>query len=106
VIINIYYSIPLLKELIPSELNEEEKIIYKKHFKKFLKRVEFKCLLECHRRRVYKVASTLVNKGNVFSSVFFLAKIPHEVHCQIILKMGRTKISNLTEYSWIGNFHD
>jgi len=102
VIINIYLSIPLFKELIPPNFTEEEKEIYKKHFKKYLKAVEFKHLLGNFRRRVYKVSSSVTNRGNGFASLFFVAKMPKQTPCSITLKLGKIPINELKEFSWIG----
>ena len=102
VCINIYESVPLLRELIPPNFNTEQKELYKKYFKKYFKPVEFNFLLTKHRRRVYKVSSSVVNKGNGFTSLFFVAKIPQDVSCNIFIRKGKHKLLDLTEYSWIG----
>ncbi len=100
--INIYESIPLFRNLIPPDFNPEQKELYKKYFKRYLKPVEFMYLLSKHRRRVYKVSSSVVNRGNGFSSLFFVAKVPKDIVCNIYLKKGKTKIIDIHEYSWIG----
>ena len=102
VLINIYLSIPLFKELVPPNFDDEEKELFKKHFKKFLKPSEFKHLLSTYRRRVYKVTSRIVNKGNGFSSIFFIAKMPSKCRCSIEINSGRVVLDTLKEYSWVG----
>lgn len=103
VCINIYESIPLFKELIPPDFNPEQKELYKKYFKRYLKPVEFKYLLSKHRRKVYKVSSSVVNRGNGFTSLFFVSKIPKDAVCNIYLKKGKTIIIDIHQYSWIGS---
>ena len=102
VFINIYNSIPLIKELIPPEFNPEQKELYKKYFKGFFKKVEFKYLLSKHRRRVIKVSSSFVQRGNGFTSVFFFAKFPLDEMINVFLKKGKIKIIDLQEHNWLG----
>lgn len=102
VFIHIYLSIPLFKELIPPTFSNEQKLLYKSHFKKFFTPSEFKHLLSGVRRRVFKVSSSIVQRGNGFSSIFFIAKRPKDTACTIELKSGKNLITNLDEYSWIG----
>jgi hypothetical protein len=102
VFIHIYLSIPLFKELIPPTFSDEEKKLFKSHFKKYFTPSEFKHLLSGVRRRVFKVSSSIVQRGNGFSSIFFIAKKPKENPCLIELKSGKKMITNLEEYSWIG----
>lgn len=102
VVINIYLSVPLFNELIPPELSTEQRELYKKHFKRFFKPSEFKYLLSKARRRVYKVTTLLANRGNGFSSMFFVVSLPKNVNSSISLKQGRNKLMDLGEYSWIG----
>lgn len=103
VVINIYLSIPLFNELIPPQFTDEQRNLYKSHFKKYLKPSEFKHLLSSFRRRVFKVNSSIVQRGNGFSSIFFIAKLPKKNNnCTIELRTGKIPLSQLVEYSWIG----
>ena len=100
-LININESIPLVKELLPPKFTPEQKAIFKNYFKNYLNHIEFKKLLSKHRRRVYKVTSSLLNKGNGFSSIFLVAKLQKSAN-KIVLRNSNSIIMSLTKYSWIG----
>jgi hypothetical protein len=96
---NIYLTIPLVKNIIPPKFSIEQKEIFKNHFKNYLKPIELEFLLSTYRRRIYRVTTNIVRKGNEFSSIFFIAK--KGKNCKIEQK-SRKRNFELQEYSWVG----
>jgi hypothetical protein len=98
-LINIYLSIPLIKNLVPPEFTKEQKEMYKHHFRHYLSPVELHILLSHHKRRIFRVNSSVVKFGNEFSSLFFIAKIGK--NCSVKLKSKKLTFE-APLYSWIG----
>lgn len=98
-LMNIILSIPLIKNLIPPNLNPEQKEIFRNHFKNYLIPIELDHLLKKGRRRIYRVSTGMIKVKNEFSSLFFIAKIGK--NCNVELKTKK-RIFDLNVYSWIG----
>jgi hypothetical protein len=98
-IINIWRSIPLLKELVPPNLMPELEDMYNKYFYKFMRKQEFKILFASASRQVFKISCSIVKPGNGFSSLFFLPLIPENCKA-IITQHGSDYLIN--SYCWIG----
>ena len=101
IVINAFLSFKLISRLIPPKFTDEQKNIYNDYFCKILKPLEFKRLLKFHRRRVYRVNSNVINKGNCFESIFFIARVSRD-SIKINVKLNGNSVAELTKYGWIG----
>ena len=96
--INAFLSFKLIAQLIPPHFTHEQKILYNDYFCKILKHIEFKRLLKYHRRRVYRVNTKVVTKGNGFESIFFVASMTND-DIKIDVKSNGSLIARLTDFS-------
>lgn len=98
-LINVILSTSLVKNIIPPQFTNEQKEIFREHFKNYLSPIELNLLLKSGRRKIFRVTSNVIKLGNEFSSLFFIAKIGK--NCRIELKTKKRKFE-LTNYSWVG----
>ncbi len=89
----------LVKNIVPPQFTNEQKEIFREHFKNYLNPIELNALLKSARRKIFRVTSNVIKFGNEFSSLFFIAKIGK--NCRIELKTKKRKFE-LTNYSWVG----
>ena len=101
ILINAFSSFKLFKKLIPPNFTTEEIKFYKRYFSKHFTLNEYRKLIDCARRRVYKINTTIVNTGNEFSSIFFLADINTE-DISVDLKVNGQTTRILENNSWVG----
>ena len=101
IIINAFLSFKLVTRLIPPQFNNEQKLLFNDYFGKILKPLEFKRLLKYHRRRVYRVNTNVITKGNCFESIFFVANMTSD-DIKIDVKINGNSITKLNNYSWVG----
>lgn len=101
IIINAFLSFKLISRLIPPKFTDEQRRIYNEYFCKILKPLEFKRLLKYHRRRVYRVNTMAITKGNCFESIFFVANQTSE-DIKIDVKINGNSIARLANHSWVG----
>lgn len=99
VIINIKLAIPIIKNLAPPKFTHEQKEIFKNHFRNYLTPIELNVLLKSQRRKIFRVSTPILKKGNEFSSLFFVAKVGK--NCSVELKSNK-RVFELTENSWVG----
>ena len=99
--INSYLSLKLIKKLIPPTFTTEERKLYNKYFSRYFKPNEYKKLINQARRKVYRVNSTIINQGNGFSSLFFLADVSDD-GIRLEMKMNGAALRNLSQFGWIG----
>ena len=104
IIINAYLSFKLIARLIPPHFTTEQKQIYNQYFSKILRPIEFKRLLKYHRRKVYRVNTNVITKGNCFESIFFVANMTTD-DIKIEVKLNGNSIAKLTNFSWVGKIH-
>jgi hypothetical protein len=90
-----------MKKLIPPEFSSEERRLYNKYFSRYFKPNEYKKLINLARRKVYRVNSTIINQGNGFSSLFFVADVSDE-GIRLDMKMNGAVVRNLSKFGWIG----
>lgn len=109
IIINAFLSFKLISRLIPPNFTYEQKKIYNEYFCKILKPLEFKRLLKYHRRRVFRVNTNVVSRGNCFESIFFIVNVSSD-EIKVEVKLNGNSVANLSNYSWVGrsflNFRD
>jgi hypothetical protein len=98
-IINVILSTSLIKNIVPPQFTNEQKEIFREHFKNYVSPIELNALLKSGRRKIFRVTSNVIKLGNEFSSLFFIAKIGK--NCRIELKTKKRKLE-LTNYSWVG----
>jgi hypothetical protein len=101
IIINLVSSYNLFKKLIPPSFSSEEKRLFNRYFSRYFKPNEYRRLLDAARRRVYKINSTVINQGNEFNSILFIANISTE-EVVVCLRQNGTITKSLTPNSWIG----
>jgi hypothetical protein len=101
IIINLISSYNLFKKLIPPAFSSEEKKLYNRYFSRHFKANEYRRLLDAARRRVYKVNSTVINQGNEFNSILFVANVSSE-EISVTLKSSGTITKSLNNNSWVG----
>jgi hypothetical protein len=90
-----------MMKLVPPKFSSEETKMYNKYFYRYFKPHEFRKLMDSARRRVYKVNTNVVNQGNGFSSLFFVADIIGE-NVNLDLKNNGAHIKYLNIYGWLG----
>jgi hypothetical protein len=101
IIINAYRSFKLFIKLIPPSFTSEEKKLYNRYFSKYFKLNEYRKLIDCARRRVYRINSTVTNTGNEFTSIFFIADITAS-DIMVDLRVFGKSTRLLDNNSWIG----
>jgi hypothetical protein len=101
IVLNGYFSFNLMMKLVPPKFTTEETRMYNKYFFRYFKPHEFRKLMDSARRRVYKVNTNVVNQGNSFSSLFFVADIVGE-NVSLDLKSNGVHIKYLNVYGWLG----
>jgi hypothetical protein len=101
IVINLVSSYNLFKKLIPPAFTSEEKRLYNRYFSRHFKANEYRRLLDAARRRVYRVNSTVINQGNEFNSILFVANISSD-DIVVSLKSNGTVTKTLTNNSWVG----
>lgn len=97
--INIWRSIPLLKDLVPPKLNKEKEVIYHSYMWKYMRKQEFKFLFDKAFRQVYRISCNIIKPGNSYSSIYFIANIPS--NSKAIIYQWNAKYF-LKNYSWVG----
>jgi len=101
IVINSYLSFNLVMKLVPPKFSLDETNLYNKYFYRYFKPIEFRKLMDIARRRVFKVNSNIVNQGNGFSSLFFVAGIVGE-SVSINIKSNGSFIKGLNPHGWVG----
>jgi hypothetical protein len=101
IVINIYNSIPLMREVLPITMSQFEEEIYERDFKDHLTRRQFKHFIskfQLQNRSAKK--SDLCSNGNTFDGVFYFAKINSGASVNILLNNEVLKV--LKSGSWMG----
>lgn len=97
--INVWRSIPLLKDLVPPKMSKELEDIYQRYMWKYMRKQDFKFLFEKASRQVYRISCNIVKPGNGYSSIYFISKIPP--NSKAIIYQWSSKYF-LTNYTWVG----
>jgi hypothetical protein len=101
IIINLYNSIPLFKELLPVSLTTIEEESYQRDFKDFLSRREFKYFISHFKKNESSPEQPqIVNKGTKFEGLIYVAKI--NKGSEIFIIKDNEKVKSLREGAWLG----
>lgn len=101
IVINIFYSIPLIKDMIPIWLKGEMKKIYEKMFKKKLSKKEFAYLMSfAKQKHVSMVNSNIITQGNPYEELLMLWNIPKGK--TVTLRKKDKPIIDLQETNFVG----
>lgn len=101
IIINLYNSIPLFKELLPVSLSQIEELCYERDFKDYLTRREFKYFISHFTKKQSNLDQTvIINKGTKFVNLLYIAKI--NIGSEAYIKKENEKIKFLREGAWCG----
>jgi len=101
ILINLYKSIPLFKEVLPVVLTPLEEEVFNRDFKEYLTKLQFKYLIS-----KFKLEHWLANDsefckiGNPFNEIIYIAKI--NPGYSVKLSSRKIHLKDLKESSWIG----
>lgn len=101
IIINLYNSIPLFREILPVKMTPLEEISYERDFKNFLSRREFIYFFD-HFKKITATndKTVIVNKGMTFDGLVYIARLNSD--CEIFLRKDNENLKSLKEGSWLG----
>jgi len=101
IIINLYNSIPLFKELLPVSLTTIEEVCYQRDFKDFLSKREFKYFISHFKKKQStQDQPQIVNKGTKFEGLIYVSKINKGL--EIYITKDNEKVKSLREGAWLG----
>lgn len=101
ILVNIYLSIPLLREVLPVNLTPLESEMYERDFKNNMTKRQFLHFFSHFKtEQVTANGSDIVKEGNPFSNVIYIAKM--SPNASVHLSKNGDMIKYLTAGSWIG----
>jgi len=102
ILINIFQSIPLVKQIWPVKLTEFEEEIYERDFKDHMNKRQFKKFIKEFKTQTFDAPNShLCDINSQYGHLIYVAKLSPK--WKINLKRNETsKIHELTESSWIG----
>lgn len=101
IIINLYLSFKMIIKLVPPKFSPEERKLYNQYFSKCFKPNEFKKLMECSRRKVYKVNTNVITQNTSFYALILIVDLIGK-NVKIDLKVNGIVVSKLHQHSWVG----
>ncbi len=99
--INVYYSIPLIKQKIEIKLSDKEDVIFKNCFSKCMDKRTFKKILDSS--SCYHIANNnfLVQQGNAYNGVYLVAYL-HPSHSVNIYENNEKINVEASYFKWLG----
>ena len=101
ILINIYLSIPLLREVLPVNLSSIEEEIYERDFKQHMSKRQFLHFFSHFKSDQIKANGTeIIKEGNPFSGLIYISKTNSS--CKVEISNNGKKLKDLHGGSWIG----